>query len=169
MLSPALLPFCISSSAQRESHSSALCKSFVVLKKTLPGESSKFPGSHTAKRSVEDRGVGRGSRGGEWVLLHFCLWEMQSVTLRGDLCARPWNSLEINPNGNWNGGEGGDSLPSVVTNNFGGRSGIQLTDLGHNQRVFLFTWEGAASRDAARHRAGSVEYLAVGTPSGAPK
>lgn len=123
MLSPALLPFCISSSAQRESHSSALCKSFVVLKKILPGESSKFPGSQAAKSSVEARGVGRGSRGGRWGLLHFRLWEMQSATLWGDLCARPWNCLEINPSGNWNGGEGGDSLPSAVTNHFGGESG----------------------------------------------
>lgn len=59
MLSPALLPFCISSSAQRESHSSALCKSFVVLKKILPGESRKLPGSHTAK----SQGCGKWEQG----------------------------------------------------------------------------------------------------------
>lgn len=52
---------------------------------------------------------------------------------------------------------------------FVGKSGIQLTDLGYNQRVFLFSWEGAAPGDAAGHKAGSVGYLAVGTSPGAPK
>lgn len=68
---------------------------------------------------------------------------MQSGTLPSDLC----RTLELPGNEiKWELERGEKEMmqipcPQFFVTIFGGKSGIQLTDLGHNQRVFLFAWE----------------------------